>query len=132
MHGAYCVQVLLDDRLCGPPALLDIALQTSNEADVGVGIHEYLYVEEPAQGRLGEYQDAFDQDDWLWLDAGGLLSSAVGFEIINRQVDGLPGFKLVDVGDEQFAIQRIGVVKIDRNSLSLRKCAEVFVIGIMR
>ena len=46
VHGAHGVQVLLDDRFGGAPALDDVALQAANEAQVGVGVDEDLDVEE--------------------------------------------------------------------------------------
>ena len=58
------------------PALLDVALQPSHQAQVGVGVDEDLDVHQVAQPLVGEDQDALDQDDGLRIDAA--ISQAGG------------------------------------------------------
>jgi len=102
MHRADGGHVLVDDRICRPTALGDVALQTADEADVRVGIHEELNIKQLAQGWLGKEQDAFDEDDAARLDRLRPLGAAVGGEVIDRHFYRLAVFQLYDVLDEQF------------------------------
>ena len=62
VHRADGQLILLDDRL-GRTAARRVALQAADEANVGIGVHEELDVEQVAQGWLHEDQDALHHDD---------------------------------------------------------------------
>ena len=48
---------------------------------------------------------------WVFVGAG------VGLEIIDRQIDRLVVFELLDVLDQQRGIERVGVVEVDLHAL---------------
>ena len=56
VHGAHGFQVLLNDAVQRAAALDGVALQASQDADVGVGIDENFDVELVAQFRQGKEQ----------------------------------------------------------------------------
>ena len=132
VHGADGGQVLVDDRLGGATALGDVALQAADEADIGIRIDEDLDIEQLAQLGFGKDQDAFHQDDRLWLDADGLRGARVGLEIVDRQVNLTVFLELSDMGYQQAGIQRVGVVEVDAGTLGGSQVAEVFVVSIVR
>src|SRR5690625_4269820 len=70
VHRLDRVQVLVLDRLQGPPAVDDIAFDPSQQAHIGVGVDEELDVEQSADPRLGEDEDALDDDHPGGFDQG--------------------------------------------------------------
>jgi hypothetical protein len=67
MHGAHRFQVLINDRIDGAAARLDIAFETADQPDIVGGIHEDTDVEQFAKFWLYEEQDAFNKDDGCGL-----------------------------------------------------------------
>jgi len=62
VHGLHGAQILLDHRVHRPPALGHVAAEPPNEPHVVVGVDEHLDVEQPAEGGVGEDEDAFHDD----------------------------------------------------------------------
>ena len=62
VHRLDGAEVLVDHRLHRAAALGDVALQPADEARVVVGVDEHLDVHQRAQRRVGEDQDALDDD----------------------------------------------------------------------
>lgn len=121
----------MDDRFGRSAALDEIALKAANKADIGVGIHEYLYIEEAAEVWFSEDKDTFDNDDGFGVDEAGLRCAAVSAEVINREVNGLEVLEGENMLNEERGIEGIWVVKVDLSALIFRKAAQVFVVGIV-
>ena len=68
VHRAHRGEVLLDHRVDGAAAQLQVALEAADEAHVGLGVDEDLQVEEVAELRLDEEEDALDEHHVARLD----------------------------------------------------------------
>ncbi len=68
VHGTDSVQILLDHGIGRAPAFVDVPLETADEAQVSIGIHEDLDIEHLAQRGFGEDQNSLHQDDTARLD----------------------------------------------------------------
>ena len=70
VHRPHRRVVLVAHRLEGAAALLDVAADAADDADVGVGVDEDLDVDLLAQRGLDEHEDALDDDHARGLDRG--------------------------------------------------------------
>jgi uncharacterized protein len=123
--------VLIPNRFEGAAPLLDVATNPPKNADVGVGIDEQLHVEEIAQRLLDEDEDALDDDDRCRLHFAGFFGTAVVFEIVDGDGDGLAGPQRYEVLDEQRRLERCRMVEVDAGSFGFRKRREVAVVRIV-
>ena len=131
VHGPHRAQVLADDRFQAALALLEVALQPADEAQVAVGVDEDLDVHQVAQGLLAEDQDALDDDDLGRLLEHALGQPGVGGEIVDRHLDGPAGDELAQVPDHQVGLQGVGVVEVDLGPLGERQVADVLVVSVV-
>src|SRR5690606_18373027 len=130
VHGSHGLHPLVDNRLDGTPTIADVTLQPANEAHVVVRLDEDPDVEQVAQASIGKDQDAFDQDDALRVDDTDFFRAAVMSKVIDRHTDRLTALQRLDVLYEQFRVQRVGVVEVDRRALRFRQVTEVAIIGV--
>src|SRR5262249_52518501 len=54
--------VLRDDRLNGAATFMHIAVETTNESNIGIGVHEDFHIHQRAQLWIHEHQNTFDDD----------------------------------------------------------------------
>ncbi len=81
----------------GAAAFGDVTLQAADEAQIGVGIHENLDIEQFTQFRFRKDQNSFHQDDTARLDCERPVGAAMGGEIIDGDFGRLPIFKLLNM-----------------------------------
>jgi hypothetical protein len=86
VHRFDRAEILFDDRLNGPAALGDVALQTPDEARVVVCIHEYLDVHQLAEIGIGVDQNPLDNQRTARRDDFGFVLSRVAGEIIDGRL----------------------------------------------
>jgi len=131
VHRLDSPQILVDDRLHGPSAFRDVALQPSDEPRVVIGVDEDLDVHELTQGRIREDQNALDDDcpprkDGLVHRFAGVLS-----EIIERQVDASALFQRQHVADEQVGLERVRMVVVQGRAFVEREIVAIPVITVV-
>lgn len=150
MHGPHRRDVLRDNRRNTPPALRNVAAEAAGEANVVVDVDEDADVEDVAELRHCEDENALDDDDRPGLDAAGDASDAgVLFEVVRWDVDGRTcGLRkrrgpagdvgrrstrtnCNDVLPQEVKVERAGVVKIGRATLVVREVAEVVVVAVL-
>src|SRR5690606_16740450 len=101
----------------GAAAVLEVAADAAEDADVGGGVDEELQIDLRAQALVDEDEDAFDDDDRPGLDRDRLLAAAVGLEVVDRHRDGLAGLEPLDVLDQELGLERVGVVEVQLAAL---------------
>ena len=82
-------EVLVDDLVEWAAAFGRVAANAADEAEVGVGVDEDLHVAEFANARVGEEQDAVDDDDAGRRDDHRVVAPRVRDEVVDRLVDRL-------------------------------------------
>src|SRR5699024_9815670 len=113
VHRLDRVQVLVLDRLQGPPAVDDIAFDPSQQAHIGVGVDEELDVEQSADPRLGEDEDALDDDHPGGFDQGRCVAAVVDREVVDGAFDRSAGPQRGEVVDEEIVVEGVEVVVVD-------------------
>src|SRR5579883_3238053 len=83
VHRSDGGKILRDHTLHRPPTVAYIAQQPANEAQVSIGIHKDLDIEEVAQSRLHEEQDALDDQHRTRLNGDGLRRAGVSGEVVD-------------------------------------------------
>ncbi len=131
MHGPHRGQVLIHHGMRRTPALHDVAAQTADETQVGVGIHEDLQVHQGAQLGPLENQNALHHDDRLGLHAHGLGLAIVNGKIVVGTLDSLPGLEGLQVLDEQAGFQGIGMVVVNLAAVVQGKMGEVAIVIVV-
>ena len=126
-----CFQILVEDAFHVASAFQDIALQTSREADVGIGIEEDLEVGDVQQIAVVESEDAFQDHDFGAGDAELALGAAVGGEIVVRNVDRFAGQHQLQVMDQVFLVDGVRVIEIYFRALFLAQVGEVAIVVVM-
>ena len=107
---------------------MEVPLQAADEAQVGIGVNEDLDVEQPAERGLGEDQDALHKDHIARLDCECLGGAAVGGEIVDRHLDGLPVAQGTDVLDQKLRLERIWMIEVEFIALCGRESPQILVI----
>ena len=131
VHGSDGAFVLDDGLVEIASAFLDIAGESSDEAQIVVGIDEDLDVHEFSERFDIEDEDAFEHDDGGGFDVDGFFFAAVFFVGVAGFFDGLHGAQGGEMGHEEFGIEGVGVVEVDLLSLFGGEMGEVFVVGIL-
>jgi hypothetical protein len=85
MHRLNGRQILLDDFVEGSTTNVGIALDSSNESDVRVGVDEYLDVAKIPRSLVDEQQNAIDDDYIGRLDARRFRTT----EMVTKSYSGL-------------------------------------------
>ena len=110
-------EVLVDDFIERPATLARIALDASNETDVGVGVDEHFDVAQLSYSRIGEQQNSVDAPTTsAGGTTGGLVAPGVADEVIDRLLDRLASCEPHELGDEELPIECVGVVPVDLSS----------------
>src|SRR5215831_11639972 len=97
MHRSDRRHILRDDRFKASAALVDVPVQPPYEADVGIGIDEYLQVHELAQLRVYQDEQSLDDDHRPGLDVHHLGLSRMSAIIIDRLLNALARAKGLQV-----------------------------------
>ena len=131
MHRPDGFVILLSDGIKVAAAFAHIAADAAKDADIGVGIDENFDIEHIAQRFETEEQNAFDDDDGDGIDVDGIVEQTrMGFEVVERHIDGQAAFEAFEMFDEQFAFETCGVVEIDFFAFFKREIGEIAIIPI--
>ena len=60
VHRLYRIDILAEDRINAPSALLHVAREAAQDAYVGVGIHKNADIKHIAQRGVGKYEYSLD------------------------------------------------------------------------
>lgn len=97
----------------GAAAFEHVAVDASGEADVVWGVDVDGEVVEGDEIGVVEGEDAFDDDDGGWGDGIEVVGDAgVGGEVVDGALDGLSAGEGADVLDDEFGLERVGVVEV--------------------
>jgi len=127
LHGG---EILLDDLFERPAALARVPLDSPDQPDVRIRIHEYLDVAKVPHSRIDEQQDAVDDDYIRGLDPRRVRPAQVSEEIVLRLVDRPTTAKSSQMRAEQIIVERIRVIPIDLSAVVECQCGEILVVGV--
>ncbi len=131
VHRLDGVQVLIDYRVHRPAALGDVALQPANEPRVGVGVDEHLDVHQFAQRRVGEDEDAFDDDGPARMDGFGDRLARVQREVVDGRLDGPPPAQVLDVPHHEVGFEGVGMVVVERGTFLEAQVVAIPVVAVV-
>ena len=130
-HGAGGGFELVADRLLGAAAFEDVAVNTTDEAEVVGGVDEDAEVVEGAEFGIVEGEDAFDEEGGAGLNGLGVGGDAgVGGEVVDGALDGVTGGECAEVLDEEIVLDGVGVVEVLQSALGGGEVAEVAVVEV--
>src|SRR5678809_1387747 len=89
MHGLDSGEVLVDDFVERPAALVDVAANAADESNVRVGIDEDLDVADVTDTSVAEQQNAIDDHDLGRWNDHGAVAPGVADEIVHGLFDRL-------------------------------------------
>jgi len=130
MHWLHRGQILIDDFVERPAAVVGITLDATNETDVGIGIDEDLYIAQVADALVDEQQYSVDHHHVGRLDASGARLAQMRHEIILGFVNRLPLAERVELGVQQVVVECVGMVPVEFPPLLERKLREVVVVSV--
>src|SRR5207302_8514335 len=84
-----------------------------------------------AQLRLGEHEDALDDDHRSRLDAPAQRTPRVRCEVVDRHVDGAAGAQLSQMIGQQAAVERRRMIEVERRALLEPHVAEVAIVRVV-
>ncbi len=113
------------------PRSRDVALQSPDEARVRIGVDEHLDVHQVAQRRIGEHQDAFNDQRAPRLKGFGLRQPRVPREIVLRHVHGRSRFQRAHVRDHEIRFERVGMIVVERGTLLEAQVVAIAVVAIV-
>ena len=119
VHRLDSRQVLGDHAVQRAAALFDIPEDAAEDALIGIGVHINFVIEQLAQFRLCEGQDALDDENRSRLDVLHFITAVVVAVIVDRAVDGFALFQFLEMLDEKIIVKsiRVIVVQLDRKSV---------------
>lgn len=120
VHGAHGGEVLFDDRFLGAPALVDVALQAADEAEIGVGVDKDAHVHLLAQIFITKDEDAFDEDHAGWLQCDLFAAARVGGKVVDWNLYSVAVAQLGQMLDQQRRVEAVGVIVILPRSFGKR------------
>ena len=115
---ASCMGLTLgDDAVQRAAPLLDIPQDAAEDPLVRVGVYIDLVIEQAAQLRLSQGQNALHDEDGGGLNMLHLAAAVVVSVIVHGAVDGAARFQLLQVLDEQVVVERVRVVIVQLAAL---------------
>ena len=117
VHGFDRGEVLVDDAVQRAAPLFDIPQDAAEDPLVSVGVHVDLVIEQAAQLRLSQGQNALHDEDGGRLDVLHLAAAVEVGVIVHGAVDGAARLQLLQVLDEQVVVERVRVVIIQLAAL---------------
>jgi len=121
---------LLDDIVERTSPHSGVALDPSDQSDVGIGIDKYLNVAEIADTGIDEQQDAVNNDHVGRLDVGVLGATEVGYKVILRLFDRPPIAECSEMLAEKIVIEGVGVIPVQFPTLIEDEIRKVFVVRV--
>ena len=131
VHRAHGLQILLHHRFPRAAALRDIALQTTDKAQVRIGIHENFDVEHLAQRTVYENQNSFREYNRARFDGPRLGFADVPRKIVHRQFDRLSSAQRFQMLDHQVGLEGVGMIVVDPHALFKRQIAAIAIVRIV-
>ncbi len=112
-HGFGGGVELVADGLLGAAAVAHVAVDAALQADLVGRVDVDGEVEERVELRVVQGEDAFDDDDVGRGDeVEGACDAGVRLEVVDGAVDGLTLGEGADVFDDEFGLERVGVVEV--------------------
>src|SRR2546423_7706811 len=130
MHRLNSGQVLFDDLVEGPPAIMCVALDASNKPDVRIRIDEHLDVAKVSHSLVHEQQNTVDDDYVCRLDTSRFFAAQVGYEIVLGLVDRLSLAERFEMSAEQVIVEGIGMIPIELAALVYSERCEILVVSV--
>jgi hypothetical protein len=106
-------------------------VQSSDESEVSIGVDEDLHVEELPQRRYRKYQNALENNDWLWFDPFGFRKTHMVAEIVDRERRRLTSLEKAKVLHEQLFFDRIRMVEVVLWAPVIFKMGKIVVIPVL-
>jgi hypothetical protein len=131
VHRSYRAQVLRFDRGDIPAAILDVALDAPEQANVVVGIDEQAKIEGVSQRGPGKNQNTFDDDDRTRGNVAPLLTSSVRRKVVLRTVYGSSCLELAQMREQLIVVERFGLVEIQRIARGGIELAAIAIIPVV-
>ena len=131
VHGLDRGAVLGDDAVQRAAALLDVPQDAAEDALVGVGVHIDLIIEQLAQFRLGQGQNALHDEDGGGFDVLHFAAAVVVGVVVNRAVDGAARLQLPQMLDEQVIIKGIWMVVVQLAALLKGQIVVAFIVTVV-
>jgi len=123
-------EILFDDLIERPAANVGVALDATDQPDVGIRIDEHLHVTQVAHPRVDEEQNTVDDDDISRIHPRVLGAAEMRDEIVLRFVDGHPPAERLKVRTQQVIIEGVGMIPVEFLPLVKREGGEVLVVGV--
>jgi len=131
VHGSNRLLILFNDRVEGAMALIDIALHTADQSDIGIRVDINHDVEQLPELGLVEHEDALDDDHQSGLDPQGLVGPRMAGKIVDGDIDRLAIPQFADVSDDIFVVEGVGMVEVDGTTLFVGEMRQVLVVRIV-
>jgi len=109
---------------------VNVALDTTDQPDVGIGIHEHLHVTQISDPLVDEEKDPVDDNDVRRLDSCVLDPSQVGNEIVLRLLDRIPFAQRVEMLAQEVVVEGVRMIPVEFASLVERQGGEVLVVRV--
>lgn len=131
VHRANGLVVLLADLVERPAALLHVAPDPPQDADIGWRVDEELDVEAIDQPAILEEEDPLDDDNRRRRHRCVARRPPVRDEIVVRPLDAPPSQQRVEVLDQQGVVETVWMVVVDAGALLGRQIGAVAVVGVV-
>lgn len=130
VHRLHGRQVLLDDLRERPLPLHQVALKAANQANVGIRVDKHLHVEQRANPRVRQNQNAIHHDDIRASDVCCSRTASVRGEIVLGFLDRSSVRQGAHVLPQELPVDRVRVVEVDLAALVHREMRLTVVVGV--
>ncbi len=124
-------KVLADDAFQRPPPLLHVPEDTTQDAGVGVGVHEYLDVHLFPQPRVLEDEDAFGDDHLGGADLHRVVGAVVDGVIVDGAAHRLPCPQPPQVLHHHGGVKGVGMVVVQLGPLLVAEFVVALVVVVV-
>jgi VWFA-related protein len=131
VHGADRIEVLFDDGFDAPAPRANVALESADEPEVRVAIHENFEIHQAPHTRVVEHKNAFHDYHGQRTDPDGLPFAGMRDEIVNRAVNAQALAQRFHLEKHEIKVKSVRVVKVDLLPLIERHRVKIPVIGIL-
>ena len=131
VHGTHGGKVLSNHVVHGPPSVSDVTLQPPNEPDILCDVDEDLDVEQGSNAWVCEQEDPIDDDDIPWLDLHRRFGPRMRRIVVGWFPHDLPQCQFLEVLNQEFGVEGIGVVEVDPPAFVETEVTEVGVVSVL-
>lgn len=112
MHRFHRIHILVDDGFQASGPLENVSLETADQTDIGIGVHEDTHIHHITELFIFKDQDSFHDDHFAGRYGDRVLAPVVDFVIIDRSLNRTSCPQFLQMLNHQLGIKSVRMIVV--------------------